>query len=109
MKLVGKKIELVHSHHNGTQKCKHNARLNYAGALIDPIEDNGDSDLDNVDVNGNKIKCDKSNFKANHPKNPICTIQKTGKKVVIMIFGRMDLLKTTDFQMFFFFFLTPSF
>ena len=77
--LVGRKIELIHAHHNGPQRCKHNARFNYAEASMDPIEDNGDSDLDNLDHNGNKIKSDSSIFKANHPKNPMCTIQKTGK------------------------------
>ena len=77
--LNGKKLELIHSHHNGPQKCKHNARLAYVNADMDPIKCNGDSDLENLDGNGNKIKRDNDNFKANNPKNPICTIQKTGK------------------------------
>ena len=78
-KLDNQNIELIHSCHNGPQKCKHNARLNYAEALFDPVEENGDSDLDNLDENGDKIRNDISNFKAKNPKNPICTIQKTGK------------------------------
>ena len=60
-KLDDKKIELIHSHSNGPQKCKHNARLNYADANFDPIEDNGDSDLENLDKNGEKIKIDTTN------------------------------------------------
>ena len=42
-KLDNKNIELMH--------CKHNARLNYAEALFDPVpvEENGDSDLENLD------------------------------------------------------------
>ena len=77
-KLGTQKLELVHSHDNGPQYCKHNARLNYVEANFDPKEGNGDSDLDNLDENGNKIKTN-TNFKSSHPKNPICTIQKTGK------------------------------
>ena len=77
-KLDTKDIELIHSHHNGPQQCKHNARLNYADANFDPIEGNGDSDLENLDTNGDKMKLNTS-FKAKNPKNPICTIQKTGK------------------------------
>ena len=78
-KLDKKRIELIHSHNNGPQKCKHNARLNYVDANFEPIEDNGDSDLENLDKNGEKISIDRKNFKAMNPKNPICTIQKTGK------------------------------
>ena len=43
------------------------------------MEENGDSDLENLDENGNKIQNDTSIFKAQNPKNQICTIQKTGK------------------------------
>ena len=71
-------LELIHSHSNGPQYCKHNARLNYPEANIDPCEGNGDSDLDNMDENGNKINTN-TNFKSRYPKHPICTIQKTGK------------------------------
>ena len=53
--------------------------MNYAEASFDQVEENGDSDLENLDENGNKIKNDISIFKAKNPKNPICTIQKTGK------------------------------
>ena len=77
--LNGKNLELIHSHSNGPQHCKHNARLSYVNADMDPVEGNGDSDIENLDENGNKINHDKTNFKANNPKNPICTIQKTGK------------------------------
>ena len=45
-KLDKQKLELVHSHHNGPQFCKHNARLNYAEANLNPEEGNGDSDLE---------------------------------------------------------------
>ena len=72
------KLNLVHSHDNGPQFCKHNARLNYVEANIDPEEGNGDSDLENLDEKGEKIKTN-TNFKSRYPKNPICTIQKTGK------------------------------
>ena len=78
-KLDKKKIELIHSHSNGPQKCKHKARLNYVDANFEPIEDNGDSDLENLDKNGEKISIDRKNFKARNHKNPICTMQKTGK------------------------------
>ena len=40
--LNGKKLDLIHSHHNGPQECKHNARLSYVNADMDPIEGNGD-------------------------------------------------------------------
>ena len=80
-KLEDKKLELIHSHHNGPQFCKHNARLNYVEANLDPEEGNGDSDLENLDKNGDKIKLE-NHFKAQNPKNPICTIQKTGKMAV---------------------------
>ena len=76
-KLGTQQLELVHSHDNGPQYCKHNARLNYVEANFDPKEGNGDSDLENLDENGDKIKTN-TNFKSRNPKNPICTIQKTG-------------------------------
>ena len=77
-KLDGEKLDLIHSHSNGPQKCKHNARLNYVEANLELTEDNGDSDLDNLDSNGEKI-VKSSSFKSMNPWNPICTIQKTGK------------------------------
>ena len=55
-KLDGQKLELVHSNINGPQRCKHNEKLQYVNPLEELSEGNGDSDLENLDQNGNKIK-----------------------------------------------------
>ena len=69
-KLAENKLELIHSNKNGPQKCKHNERSNYSNPLEDKIEDNGDSDLENLDENGNNIK--KSNkLESKNPKHPM--------------------------------------
>ena len=62
-KLNGKSLELVHAINHSPQKCKHSERIQYTdGALrlddkyIDMlVEGNGDSDLENMDDEGNKI------------------------------------------------------
>ena len=77
-KMDGNKMELIHSHSNGPQKCKHNERLSYINPLDKKEEDNGDSDLDNLDNKGNK-KTTNWDFRARNPKNPIYTIAKKGK------------------------------
>ena len=77
-KMDGNKMEVIHSHSNGPQKCKHNERLSYINPLDNKEEDNGDSDLENLDKHGNK-KNFSYDFGARNPKNPICTIAKKGK------------------------------
>ena len=78
-KLGENKLELIHSNKNGPQKCKHNERSNYSNPLEDKIEDNGDSDLENLDENGNKIN--KNNkLESTNPKHPMFKISKKGKE-----------------------------
>ena len=77
-KLDGENLELVHSHINGPQKCKHNERTQYLNPMEDLIESNGDSDLENLDIHGEKMK-KSENMEAQDPKNPIFKIRKTGK------------------------------
>ena len=54
-KLDGEKLEIVHSYKNCPQICKHNARSQYCNANNILQDDNGDSDLENMDENGEKI------------------------------------------------------
>ena len=76
-KLDGDKLELVHSHSNAPQKCKHNEQLQYFNPFDELSEGNGDSDLDNMDENGNKIRND-NNVASNDPKHPMFRIQRKG-------------------------------
>ena len=71
------KLELIHGSKNAPQKCKHNERALYTEACLDGAESNGDSDLENLDNQGNKIE--KINTLATmDPNNKIFKIMKTG-------------------------------
>ena len=78
-KLGENKLELIHSNKNCPQKCKHNERQCYVDAIEEKEENNGDSDLDNLDKNGRKINEIKT-LATKKPKNPIFKIDKKGKQ-----------------------------
>ena len=75
-KLDGNKLELIHSNQNGPQKCKHNEKLNYINPFDQDNESNGDSDLENLNQNGEKIK--KTKDSDNNVKNSIYRVKKSG-------------------------------
>ena len=77
-KLDGEKLDLIHSHQNGPQKCKHNEKLNYINPFDQDNESNGDSDLNNLFSNGNKIINEFDNNQ-NDIKDDIFRIKKSGK------------------------------
>ena len=72
-KLDGENLEIIHSHSNCPQICKHNARTQYLFPNENREDANGDSDLENIDNNGNKIEVKE---KLDHE---IGQIRKTGK------------------------------
>ena len=76
-KLGNDKLELVHAAHNGPQECIHNERANYVNPNFNKCENNGDSDLECLDSNGNKTIKLKS-IATLDPNNPINIIRKTG-------------------------------
>ena len=74
--LDGQKLELIHSHTNAPQECKHNEQMQYLNPMMEIVEGNGDSDLENLDENGRKIKI--SDYKID-PKHSMFKINKKGK------------------------------
>ena len=72
-KLDGDNLEIVHSYKNCPQICKHNARVQYYNANNIDEDGNGDSDLENLNENGEKI-----NVKLKQ-ENKMLQIRKTGK------------------------------
>ena len=78
--LDGNKLEVVHSYKNAPQRCKHNEKLSYINPLDEKIECNGDSDLENLDSNGNKIKKENT-LASKDPKNKYLKLGKKEKKV----------------------------
>ena len=71
-KLEKNKLNVLHSYENSPQKCKHNAKYKYLNCNDnDSIDSNGDSDLENLDENNNKININniKINYKFNTDKN----------------------------------------
>ena len=64
--LDGQKLELVHSHTNAPQQCKHNEQIQYLNPMMDIMEGNGDSDLENLDENGLKIKVNQDKIDSKH-------------------------------------------
>ena len=56
---------------------QHNEQLQYLNPFDEISEDNGDSDLDNMDGNGNKIN-ESNSLSPNNPKHLMFRIQKKG-------------------------------
>ena len=77
-KLDDQKLELIHSNINGPQRCKHNEKLQYVNPLEELSEGNGDSDLENLDIHGNKIKLS-GNLSSTNPRHNMFKLDKKGK------------------------------
>ena len=71
-KVEGRKLKLIHSYKNCPQICKHNARMQYIEASNIKDDDNGDSDLENLNNDGEKITIKRK------MDNKILQIRKTG-------------------------------
>ena len=84
-KLDGKELEIVHSHSNCPQICKHNARTQYINPNQIDIDQNGDSDIENLDENGNKRK------EKQKQDDKILQIRKTGKMAKKQKFAQHEL------------------
>ena len=75
--IENEKLELIHASNHAPQNCKHNKKLEYTDVneQLDTkyfeklIENNGDSDLENLDFNGNKIQNYKKQYNINKDKN----------------------------------------
>ena len=78
-KLDGNNLDLIHSHQNGPQECIHNEKTQYLNPFKEWKEGNSDSDLDNLDNDGEKI-IHSEKLEAIDPKNKMFQIRKTGKQ-----------------------------
>ena len=78
-KLDGKSLDLIHSRTNGPQDCIHNEQTQYLNPFKTMEEGNGDSDLENLNNDGEKIICS-GRMESTDPKNKIFRIKKSGKQ-----------------------------
>ena len=92
-KLDGEKLDLIHSRQNGPQECIHNEKTQYLNPFKEWEEGNGDSDLDNLDDNGEKIICS-GKMESIDQKNKIFKIMKSGKSGELQKQSKKELLES---------------